>query len=70
MRLLWWSEQKLYFVQILDYLVHAKLRFDSVKVIFSIRGHSFGKDMALINIKATAELLIDWVEVHNNVCLI
>jgi hypothetical protein len=50
----------------LHYSVHNAKRFDSVKVIFPIRGHSYmecDRDMALINQKARAEVPDDWVRV-------
>lgn len=47
----------------LDYLVHTLARFDVIKMIFPIRGHSYmecDRDMALINQKAKTEVPDDW----------
>ncbi|KAK9681276.1 hypothetical protein QE152_g38442 [Popillia japonica] len=47
-------------------LVHGKQRFDSIEVIFPMRGHSYlesDKDFGLINQKAVAEVPSQWVEI-------
>lgn len=46
-----------------NYTVFNKNRFDSVKVVFPIRGHSYmegDKDMSLVNSKAYTETPEDW----------
>lgn len=50
------------------YLVHSLHRFESVKMVFPIRGDSYmecDKNMGLINCKARAELPEDWVEIFS-----
>lgn len=44
-------------------MVCKKKRFDSIKIVFPIRGHSYlecYRDMGKINSKSYAELLNDW----------
>lgn len=51
------------------YMVHNLKRFDSVKVVFPIRGHSYmegDKDMSLVNAKSYAETPDDWRDVLRN----
>jgi hypothetical protein len=53
-------------IRFLHYIIHNKNRFDSVEVIFPIRGHSYmesDKDMSLVNGKAYTETSDDWREV-------
>lgn len=53
-------------VRFLHYLVHGKQRFDSIEVIFPMRGHSYlesDKDFGLINQKTVAEVPSQWVEI-------
>lgn len=48
----------------LHFLVHGKKRFDTIKVTFPIRGHSYlecDKDFGLINQKAVVEIPDQWV---------
>lgn len=53
----------------LHYLVSKKRRFDYVKVLFPVRGHSYmecDKNMSFINQKANVELPEEWREVIRN----
>ena len=53
-------------VRFVHYLIHGKQRFDSIDVIFPMRGHSYmesDKDFGLINQKSTAEVPSHWVAV-------
>ncbi|XP_031330335.1 uncharacterized protein LOC116161205 [Photinus pyralis] len=48
------------------YLVHRSNRFESIRVTFPVRGHSYmecDKNMGLINTKTRVELPKDWVQV-------
>lgn len=50
-------------MRFLHYTVFNKKRFDSVKVVFPIRGHSYmegDKDMSLVNSKVYTETPEDW----------
>ncbi|KAG5875566.1 hypothetical protein JTB14_016936 [Gonioctena quinquepunctata] len=52
-------------IRYLNYLVHVFTRFETVKVIFPIRGHSYmecDKNMCLITCKTITELPEDWVK--------
>ena len=53
----------------LHYLIQYKGRFESVKVTFPIRGHSYmesDKDFGLINQKSVVEVPSQWVKVFRN----
>lgn len=53
-------------LRFLHYMVHMKNRFDSVKIVFPIRGHSYmecDKDMSLVNSKSYTETPDDWRDV-------
>lgn len=60
------SQNKNYTVMSLLHTVFNKNRFDSVKVVFPIRGHSYmegDKGMSLVNAKAYTETPKDWRDV-------
>ncbi|XP_065671577.1 uncharacterized protein LOC136089483 [Hydra vulgaris] len=53
-------------IRFLDFLVNQRERFDSIKISFPERGHSYlecDKDMGLINCKAHASTPSDWHEI-------
>lgn len=50
----------------IHYLVHHEKRFESIRVTFPVRGHSYlesDKDMGLIRRKTKAELPKDWIDI-------
>ncbi|GFO32007.1 vitamin B12-dependent ribonucleotide reductase [Plakobranchus ocellatus] len=52
-------------IRFLYYLVHFKKRFDTLKIAFPERGHSYmecDRDLALVNKKVDAEVPSDWME--------
>ncbi|XP_068082416.1 uncharacterized protein [Anabrus simplex] len=54
--------------RVLHYLVHFEKRFDSIKVTFPIRGHSYmecDRNMGLVNQKARIETPEDWAYVFS-----
>lgn len=56
-------------IRFLHHLVTVQRRFDSVKVVFPIRGHSYqecDKDMSFINQKSYVETPHEWREVIKN----
>nr|CAI5820789.1 unnamed protein product [Callosobruchus analis] len=56
-------------IRFLHYLVTKRNRFDVVKVIFPIRGHSYlqcDRDISLVNQKAETEVPDDWREELRN----
>ena len=56
-------------MRFLHYTVNTLKRFETVKVVFPIRGHSYmegDKDMSLINIKSYTETPDDWRDVIKN----
>lgn len=53
-------------IRFLHYLVHARKRFNSIKVVFPVRGHSYlesDKDFGLINQRTKVEVPEQWNEV-------
>ena len=53
----------------LDFLVNQRKRFDSIKISFPERGHSYlkcDKDMGLINCKENASTPSDWHEIFHS----
>lgn len=56
-------------MRFLHYMVNMENRFDSVKVVFPIRGHSYlecDKNMSLVNVKSYTERPDDWREILRN----
>lgn len=56
-------------IRFLHHMVHKNNRFDSVKVVFPIRGHSYlecDKNMSLVNSHAYTETPDDWRDVLRN----
>ncbi|GFO44538.1 protein dennd6a-like isoform x1 [Plakobranchus ocellatus] len=59
------EEQERYCKSVLYYLVHLNKRFDTLKITFPERGHSYmecDRDLALFNKKVDAEVPSDWME--------
>lgn len=56
-------------IRLLHFLVHKKKRFDSIKMTFPVRGHSYmecDKDFGLVNQKATVEIPDHWAREFEN----
>lgn len=56
-------------MRFLHYTVHTLKRFETVKVVYPIRGHSYmegDKDMSLVNAKSYTETPDDWRDVIRN----
>lgn len=56
-------------IRFLHYIVHKINRFNSVKVVFPIRGHSYlecDKNMSLVNTKSYTETPEEWREILRN----